>query len=448
MATDPTRRIRQFDHDTGFTLEVEPHLNRLAGLPPSTDVPYVTVNLDWRMEGTNPGRSPSPGSSDDGEDTSARRRPAYRIFEEEMGAAIDAHRPRGEAFDSLSADATRITSFLESELDPAANGVVIVSCSANDVFEFVTLATPVTTGFKVGSTPSLTELVRVAGDHPTYAVLLADQHDAYLSFIKLAASTRSVVLESSGYPRKQQQGGWSQRRFQARADERVNAFARDIAEETRRALDEAKVEMLIIAGDEVITSALDDAFHPSVKDRIVGQLRLDIRTDEHEIVSETQPVAEQAARDRETAIVERLQNAVGAGGQGASGAEDTLIALQAGQVDVLVMNDDFGGTGWADYSLPTYGVGAIPETHPLGGDLNAMVPVILEDEFVRLALRSGASVVIIHSDIPVPEEVVRDLPDAEDGLPRTQASGVLQEYGGVGALLRFVMNEETPPEHI
>jgi len=448
MATDPTRRIRQFDHDTEFTLEVEPHLKRLGALPPSTDVPYVTVNLDWRMEGTNPGRSPSSGSDDDGENTSARRRPAFRIFEEEMGAAIDARRPRGPIFDSLSADAERITSFLESELDPAANGVVIVSCSANDVFEYVTLATPVPTGFRVGPTPSLTELVRVAGDHPTYAVLLADQHDAYLSFIKLAASIQSVVLESSGYPRKQQQGGWSQRRFQARADERVNAFARDIAEETQKALDSAGVEMLIIAGDEVITSALDDAFHPSVKDRIVGQLRLDIRTGEHELIAETQPVAEQAARDRETAIVERLQNAVGAGGQGASGAEDTLIALQAGQVDILVMNDDFSGTGWVDYSLPTCGVGAIPEAHPLGGDPNAMVPVTLEDEFVRLALQSGASVVIIHSDVPVPDKKVRDLPDTDDGPPRTAASATLWDHGGVGALLRYVMDEEATPEHI
>lgn len=448
MATNPTQRIQRFDHDTEFTREIESHLSRLAALPPSTDVPYVTVNLDWQIEGTNPGRSPMPASDDDGVDTSARRRPAYRIFEEEMEAAIDAHRPRGAIFDSLSADAERITSFLESELDPAANGVVIVSCSANDVFEFVTLATPVTTGFRVGPTPSLTELVRVAGDHPTYAVLLADQHDAYLSFIKLAASTQSVVLESSGYPRKQQQGGWSQRRFQARADERVNAFARDIAEETRKALDSAGVEMLLIAGDEVITSALDDAFHPGVKDRIVGQLRLDIRIDEHELIAETQPVAEQAARDREAAIIERLQNAVGAGRQGATGAEDTLIALQAGQVETLIMNDDFSGTGWADYSLPAYGVGTLPERHPLGGDPSAIVPVTLEDEFVRLAIQSGASVMIIHSDVPVPDKEVRDLPDTEDGPPRTPASATLQDHGGVGALLRYVMDEVAPPENI
>lgn len=448
MATDPTQRIRHLDQDTEFTLDVDAHLSRLAALPPSTDVPYVTVNLDWQIEGTNPGRSPVPARVDEDVDTSARRRPAYRTFEEEMEAAIDAHRPRGEVFDSLSADAERMRSFLESELDPAANGVVIVSCSANDVFEFVTLATPVTTGFSVGPTPSLTELVRVAGDHPTYAVLLADQHDAYLSFIKLAASTRSVVLESSGHPRKQQQGGWSQRRFQARADERVNAFARDIAEETRKALDRAAVEMLIVAGDEVITSALDDAFHQSVKDRIVGQLRLDIRTDEHDLITETQPVAEQAARDREAAIVERLLNAVGAGGQGAAGAEDTLIALQAGQVETLIMNDDFSGAGWADYSLPTYGVGAMPERHPLGGDPSAMVPVTLEDEFVRLAIQSGASVVVVHSDVPAPDKDVRDLSDTEGGPPRTLASAALREHGGVGALLRYVMDEEAPPEHI
>lgn len=438
MATNPTRRIKQFEHATDLTPKVETQLSRLAALPPSTSVPYVTATLDWRIEGTNPGRSPRLANGD-ADDTSARRRPSYRIFEEEMRAVIDKHRPRGDVFDSLSTDSSRITSYLKSELDSSANGVVIVCCSAMDVFEFVALATPVTTSFAVGPTPSLMELARVAGDHPIYAVLLADQHDATLSFIALAAATSSVVLESSGYPRKQKQGGWSQRRFQARADERVNAFARDIAEQSQNALDEAGAEMLIVAGDEVIVSALNDAFHPSVMSRIAGTLRLDIRTDQHDVIRETQPLAEQAARAREAALVTRLGDAVGAGGQGASGVEDTLIALQAGQVDTLIMNDDFTGRGWADFSLPTYGVGDIPKRHPLGGDQAVIVSIALEDELVRLALQTGATVAIIHSAVPVPDDEIRDLPESDDQRPRTQASADLAQHGGVGALLRFRM---------
>lgn len=448
MATDPTRSVKHIEHDTELTANVDRRLRRLASLPPSTDIPYLTVSVDWRIEGTNPGRSPQPDPDGEMDDTPSSRRPSRRILDQQMSAMIDDHGPRGPVFNSLSADAERIGQYLDSELDPSANGVFIVACAAQGVFEPIALGIPLPTRLSRGPTPALGEFVRVVDDHPPYAVLLADQHNATLSFITLATMEQSVSLESSGYPRKQQQGGWSQRRYQARADERVDAFARDIAEETRKALDELDVGMLIVAGDEVITSALNAAFHQTVTARIVATLRMDIRTSEHDLLIETMPVAEQAERDREAAEVSRLLDAIGAAGHGAGGADDTLTALQAGQVDTLIMNDDFTGSGWADFSLPIYGVGEIPAQHPLGGDKGAIVPIALEDELVRLALQTDARVEVVHSSVPVKDAEVRDLPEAHGKQPRTKAAVSLDQHGGVGAILRFVMDEDTPPESV
>jgi peptide subunit release factor 1 (eRF1) len=352
---------------------------------------------------------------------------------------VAAHGPRGAAFDSLTADAARIATFLDDELDPAARGVFIVACAAHDVFESFTFALPLETRLTTGPAPALSSLARLADDYPAYAVLLADQHQATLSKIRRAARGRSVWLESSDWPRKQQTGGWSQRRLQARAGERVAAFARGIADVTERTLDDADIDMLVVAGDEVITSALAAAFSPRVADRIVGTISLDIQASEQEMIEATLPLVTQVERDQELAAARAVAEAVSANGLGAAGAAAVLRALQTGQVATLVITDDFSEAGWADYERNIYGVGPVPAVHPLGGNPLELASVALEDELVRLAIRTGAEIEFIHTRVPFDDTDESVIPQPGSPAPRTAAAMVLDELGGVGALLRFAL---------
>jgi hypothetical protein len=56
MATDPVQQIRELEHDTPLAMDLTAKLAQLAALPPSTEAPYLTVSLDWRQEGSAPGR--------------------------------------------------------------------------------------------------------------------------------------------------------------------------------------------------------------------------------------------------------------------------------------------------------------------------------------------------------------------------------------------------------
>lgn len=450
MATDPTQRITRSASDSPLVANVQAVLGRLAAISPSPTQTILTVMLDWRADGNDPGGLQKHDGEPDLKRSQLRnapqsvhepvRRPARLVLERELTRLIEEHGPRGDTFDNLTADAERILAYLDGELDPSALGVVIVACTARDIFEAVSLALPVPTRIELGPLPALSVLARVEDDYPTYAVLLADQHDATLSFITYAVAQAQIVLESTDYPRKQQQGGWSQRRFQQRADERVEAFARDIAEETRMALDELGVDMLILAGDEVITSALDASFHQSVQDRVIATLRLDIQTSDSALLEASLPVAEQAARDREVTVAQRLQDAIGAGAYGASGASDVLAALQAGQVETLVMVDDFTGAGWADFGFPAFGTGDLPRDHPLGGNSAEIVPVELRETLVYLALTTHAQCDIIHSAAPVPDRLAASDIERGDIASRLPAAVVLDNFGGVGAILRFAMD--------
>lgn len=451
MATDPIESIREFAHETVYDRDVQRALGDLASLPPSTEIPYLTLSLDWRPAGDAPGRTPSPeprrsqrraSSHRDGDGISWR--PSRQQIDEELATLVASLGPRGAAFDSVSADVERIGAFLDEELDPAARGVFIVICSAAGVFEPLTLSLPLPTALHAGPTPALGELVRLVDDHPTYGVLVADQRNATLTLIARAAPMHGVALEASDYPRKQQQGGWSQRRYQQRADERVDAFAQGIADQVRRTLDEAGITMMIVAGDEVITSALDAAFHQTVKERIIDVIRLDVDASEQGILDATLPIVERSEREREHAAVLAVQNAVGAGGQGAAGPEATLTALQAGQVMNLVMNDDYSAPGWADYTFPIFGVGEPPAAHPAAGDIANIVPVALADELIRLALQTGATIDVVSTTVPVELAADEAIPEAGTPPPRTDVAETLDALGGVGATLRFTLDEDQP----
>ncbi len=451
MATDPTKQITRRRFLSPFTMGEENLLERLAHLDPSTDVPYLTVTVDWRPEGTSPGRAEPEevkrsqrrsGQEAEGE----RWRPAIEILERDVENLIEEHGPRGDVYDSLKSDYEKLMHFLQDELDPAAHGAIVVANSAKGVFVASGLSLPLETSITTGPVPSLYPVMRLVEDNPVYAVLLADQEEARLDFISYGRLSRQSEMESSLYPVKQQQGGWSQRRYQARADERVEAFARDIAEETRTRLDRLGVDSLIVAGAEVMTSALDHAFHQSVKDRIVGTIRMETWSSDSEVIEATLPMLADVERKREEEAVRNLRDHVGAKTRGAAGVADTLRALQNGQAGELVVLDTFEAKGWADYGMHVFGVDNHPTQHPVGGNVADIVDVNLRDELVRLALQTDADVEVIHSDVPVPEG--GEVPDADDERPVTKAAKELQEIGGVGAVLRFEMDETAPPESV
>ena len=356
MATDPVQQITELEHDTPLATDLHATLTRLAALPPSTEAPYLTVSLDWRQEGSAPGRfQPAETKRSERraprEEDGAPRRPAWQELRRSLDETVNSYGPRGAAFESLTADMERLTAYLDEELEREATGVVVVACHQQGVFEPVPLDIPVDSGFTVGPIPSLRQLVRAADDYPPYAIIAADQRDAFLWLMEGQTWDRGVQLEATGYPRKQQQGGWSQQRYQNRADERVEAFARTIAEETRRAFEEVnapvRYEHLIISANEQMFTLVNGELHETIKERVLGQITLPIDANITEVTAAAEPLVEEAERRQEMEAVQAVRDGVGAGGKGVAGAQDTITALETGQVMTLVMTDDFSQPGWA-----------------------------------------------------------------------------------------------------
>jgi peptide subunit release factor 1 (eRF1) len=421
MATDPVEQIERHRFATAFEVDLTGTLKRLANLPPSTVAPYLTVCLDWRPEGTNPSR-----------------RLASRFFTDrtdDLLGNLKAHTP---PYETLSGAIPRIREYLDAELNAGAHGVVIVAGGEDQVFEPVPLGISVPNKITTGPTPALSSLARVAEEQKVYAILVANQKEAVLTVVNQERPSAELDVEGTDYPRKQQQGGWSQKRYQARADERVAAFARVVAEETRKTLDRSDISMLVVSGDEVIMPELSDSFHQTVQERTIGTIKVDPGADEVDVIAAAARVVERTERQRELEMVRAVRDGVGAGGRGVAGAEDVLTALQAGQVMALVMNDDFTATGWADFSMPIAGAGAPPKEHPAGGDVQQIVEIAVDEEMVRLAVQEDAEIEIVQTRLPVPGSA--DEVPQQGEQQRTEAALLLDTMGGVGAVLRFALD--------
>ena len=388
MATDPVEQILTSEIDSGFSTDLNKSLRELARLEPSATIPYLSVYLDWRPDGERP-----------------QQRSGLTVFNNRAEKLIESYPEGSEARSSLAADVQKVRALIATSVDPSVHGLIVIANSALDVFESFVLAIPVENDVSVGPTPRLLQMVRVVEDFPRYAVLVADQKDAMLTVINRAARIARVEVHGDDDANHHAQGGWSQRRFQTRNEERRAHFARAIAEETRRAIADGNIELLVVAAGDVMASALRAEFHESVSKRIIGNIHLDIRASYDEIRDATMPLVEQAEKERELQTVTTLLDQAGSNNRGVVGKQETLDALLRGQVMTTVMSSDFSAPGWADYGMNIYGVGETPEEHPAGGDLSELHAVDLAEEFVRLTVVTDAEGEIVHVDTAAAEKL-------------------------------------------
>ena len=241
-----------------------------------------------------------------------------------------------------------------------------------------------------------------------------------------------VAVTADGWPRKQAAGGLNQQRYQARADERIDANAKVVAEQVQDALNKTGVEKLVTGGSDVMLAALGNAWHDDVRRAILDEIRVAPDATSFDLAEQVYPIVTGAERDDEFAAVVEVEDAIGQQTLGRAGAESVGTALARGQVELLVMNDDFAAKGWVDPAYALAGVGDVPAEHPAGGDPAGMFAVELGDEFVRMALGQKARVEVVHT-MPPGEPVL-----GNGGSPaRAEAATKLDELGGVAVVLRY-----------
>jgi peptide chain release factor subunit 1 len=279
----------------------------------------------------------------------ARGKDHYAPFlRKELRGRMEALEPRSAERESFEKDVERIERYLAEEVRPSANGIAIFACSGSDLFEALQLDAPIEGNrLTVGDRPHLAPLAWVMDRYPRHAVVLADTNAAH---IYVFGRGRTIGREDLASPKmsRTDAGGWSQMRYQRHVDNLYLHHAKELVETLGKIAEEDRVDLIFLAGDEVIVPLLRSELTKELEQKVVGVLRLDIRMPEDEVKT---AAAEALAAYEKEAEAERIDRIVGewrAGRLVVAGPRDVRKALENGQVDELVMSRAFvesGGNG-------------------------------------------------------------------------------------------------------
>jgi peptide subunit release factor 1 (eRF1) len=368
-------------------------LEKLAAFEPQ-NVPVVSLYLDLTAD--QHGR--------DNYDVFLRK-----AFAERLKAFDDNSAERAR----LERDIQRIETYLADEVNRAANGLAIFAAAgAGDFFESIQLDAPLDEHWLfVGSVPHIYPLVRLVDQYPRYASVVLDTHQARILVFGLGSVEKRETV-TGVKTRRSSMGGWSQARYQRRAENFHLHHVKEVVDALDRIVRADNIQHVIVAGDEVVVPLLKEQLPQHLADKLLDVLKLERDAGEDDIVAATLEVLRRKDAATDAERVGELMDAWQSNGLGVVGPEATLRALELGQVDELLIS----GTPWDLKPVQTFPDDAAPG--PVGVETSAPTPadqgrLRLSDELVTRAQQTAARIRFIEDP------------------------SLLKKFGGVGALLRF-----------
>ena len=216
--------------------------------------------------------------------------------------------------------------------------MAIFSCAgAGDYFVAVQLGVPIDDHWLfISRVPHLYPLVRLIEQYPRYAAVVLDTNQARILVFGLGMIEQREEVKGVK-TRRSSMGGWSQARYQRRAENIHLHHVKEVVETLNRVVRDDNIQHVIVLGDQVVVSMLKEALPVHLNDKLIDVGRVDRHASEDDIVAETLDILRQkdAATDREK--VAELVGAWHGGGLGVVGPEATLQALLMGQVEELLI---------------------------------------------------------------------------------------------------------------
>ncbi len=387
-------------------MPVKDQLDKLAAFEPA---PYPVVSLYLN---TQPGQT---------------GRDQFHTFVRKEFAARSRTYPAGSSErESLDKDLERIAHFLDTEIDPAANGVAVFACSAGELFEAVQITAPIEEHWLyIGDQPHLYPLARVESLYPRYAAVLADTNSARILVVatgELVAQKEVVGVKT----KRTSQGGWSQARFQRHIENFHVQHAKEVVDALDRIVQRENISQIIVAGDEVIMPLLREQLPKHLADKVVDHVRIDTNAPLDEVVKASLEAMKRVHSQSEREKVESAIGAYRAGGLGVVGPEETLAALIKGQVDELLISARVG-------ELESVGAAPGKAGHPPGN-----AETMLEEPAVA-SVSAGEPAEFAAETVRLADELITKAAQTSATITFVEDPDLLNEYGGVAAILRFTI---------
>lgn len=331
-------------------------------------------------------------------DVDGRRRIRARDVELALERMIRPIRERQQqdGQSSVCADLDRIEAHVKAGLDRSrVRGVAMFACSAHDFWEVVELAVPVHDRLVINHTPYVRELEAVVARHERFAALVVDRQQARL-FAFQQGEMEPKGAHVDHLPRHDDDGGqFGKDQVAGHAEAAAQRHLKHAAGAAFALFQEEPFDHIVLCGPDEVTAEIERDLHAYLRERLAARVSLAVHATDDEVRQAIEDVEAGVERARETAIVDRLRQAVGSGTAGAGGLDAVLEALVARRVETLVVSEGFEAPGWRCPSCAW--VGTLGRRCPLcSTDMDQVDDVV--EEAVEEALGQACKVAVCQDN--------------------------------------------------
>jgi peptide chain release factor subunit 1 len=307
---------------------------------------------------------------------------------------------------ALHGSLERAASFLENDLpSDGAHGLAVFASEPADLFEALKLPRSVPNRVAIGHSPLVGPLARLAR-RERWCLTLVNRRDARI-FRGSPHGLREVEQIHDDVSGQHDQGGWSQARYQRGIEKEKDDHLKVTGDALLRHFKQQPFQRLIVGGPREVATDFEQKLHHYLRERLAGRIEVDVeRSKADQVLEAARPLIEKLERERELQALEKL------GERGACGLEDVLPPLNERRVELLILDEQFGGvTGVQCLVCGWLGL----EGDRCPADDSELVELDdLTEAMIELSVQQSADLLAVHHE-----------------------RAALEDYGGAAALLRF-----------
>lgn len=306
----------------------------------------------------------------------------------------------------------RIQSWLETDYTERNQGVALFAEVGGSFFHAVQLPRPLPNRCVLQDRPSVAPLAEALEHERRWGIVLVDREHMQLISVYLNEVEEEQTFAPAALPAPHavQAGGYSQKDIQKRKAEETRQFYKDFAEEIGKLDQRRHPDGFVLLGTTENVKNFQEFLPQTIRSRVLHTAHAPGALSTPELVQHLTPTFREIAERHEAAAVTALLERVQQSHFATAGFHDTLVQLQEGKVDHLIIGRNVERDGvqctQCGFTLVQRD-GACPYC---GGELRDGVDLV--ESMIRMAARQEARVDFVASD-------------------------PMGQVNGVGALLRF-----------
>ena len=312
-----------------------------------------------------------------------------------------------------------IAQYLKNDLLPGSKGIAVYSRAGNNPY-FLPLQfqVPLPNWISLSSTPNIYHLVEMKDTYHRYVVMLSTKKSARIMEVNLGEVTTQLWQEREDL-RERVGREWTKEHYQKHSHERGVKFVKEKIKILEQIILKGGHTHLILAGHPTMTSRVRNELPKHLLEKLIDVVTISGQAKTTNVVEATISSFVKSEEIESQFVAEVLSQKIHVGGLAVAGSEASILALQLGHVDTVVLS--------ADYSPDPFWMCLVC------GFAN------LKNEKPESCHQCGSTSLKV-SDLK--EEMVR-LAEIQDCLIEVvNESETLQNLGGVGCLLRYRLFKE------